>query len=437
MEFSNLFFLYLFLPLSVGVYFLMPNLRAKNTALLSISLLFYSLGQVQTLPILLVSAVVNFIVARWKSNRAIFIGVVLFNLGLLAACKLLLCRLPLGISFYTFSMISYQADVFCKRSNPCKSFSNFLLFTSLFPKLLMGPIVRYEQLAPQLSERKTSARECVHAVARFAAGLGKKVLIADYAFSVYEQLQLLQADAAAWLGALFFMFYIYFEFSGCADMAIGLGNLFGFHFPENFRLPYLAGSVSDFWRRWHISLGSFFRDYVYIPIGGSRKGRGRQILNLLLVWLLTGLWHGTSLNYILWGVYFFLVLAAEKQFAGCARRLPRMIKLLFTQMLVLIGWRIFSTSDVMSLLADKPFWSEQIVTILQNALPLLLLCFLAASSAPKKLRQMWCRLDDGESLSLRNVLYAVGLFVFVVTVLLLCTASLLSQASKPSLYASF
>lgn len=433
MEFSNLFFLYLFLPLSIGIYFLMPNLRAKNIALLLGSLLFYSFGQVQTLPILLGSAIVNFVLAR----RGNGICAIVFNMLLLVACKLCFSVLPLGISFYMFSLIAYQADVRRKQCEPCCNFADFLLFVSLFPKLLMGPIVRYDSLAPQLAEHSVCPKHCVLGAVRFVAGLGKKVLIADYAFSVYEQLSDLNANAAIWLGALFFMFYIYFEFSGCADMAIGLGQIFGFRLAENFRLPYLASSVSDFWRRWHITLGRFFRDYVYIPLGGSRKGRVRQILNLFAVWLLTGLWHGTSLNFVLWGLYFFLILTAEKQLRPCGKYVPRAIKLIITQFLVLIGWMIFSASDLTALVSAKPLWTQEIFPILQNALPLLLLCFMAASALPKYLRELWDRLEKGDGLSFRNILYMLGLFAFIVTVLLFCTASLLSQASKPSMYAGF
>lgn len=432
MEFSNLFFLYLFLPLSIGIYYLMPSLRAKNAVLLLSSLLFYTFGQVQTLPVLLLSALVNFLLARHGNC----ITAIVLNVALLAACKLLLSVLPLGISFYTFSMVSYQADVRRKTCEACRSFADFLLFAAMFPKLLMGPIVRYEELSPQFRQRKSSPRLCVMGAARFAAGLGKKVLIADYAFSVHEQLSELNANAAIFLGALFFMFYIYFEFSGCADMAVGLGQIFGFRFSENFRLPYLASSVSDFWRRWHITLGSFFRDYVYIPLGGSRKGRVRQSCNLLVVWLLTGLWHGTSLNFVLWGLYFFLILWAEKQLRFCGRRIPQFVKLSVTQFFVLVGWLIFSATDISSLFAGKPFWSAEILPILQNALPLLLLCFVGASALPKHLSELWGRLEQGDELSVRNIVYIVGVFVFIVTVLLLCTASLLSQASKPSLYAN-
>ena len=433
MEFSNLFFLYLFLPLSIGICFLMPNLRAKNIALLLISLLFYSLGQVQTLPILLFSALANYLLAR---HGRCAVAIVL-NVVLLAVCKLFLATLPLGISFYTFSMVSYQADVRRKSCEACRSFVDFLLFASLFPKLLMGPIVRYAQLAPQFHEREITPRHCVMGAARFAAGLGKKVLIADYAFSVHEQLSALNANAAMLLGALFFMFYIYFEFSGCADMAIGLAQIFGFRLAENFQLPYLACSVSEFWRRWHITLGSFFRDYVYIPLGGSRKGKTRQVLNLLIVWLLTGMWHGTSLNFVLWGLYFFLILTAEKQLRPCGRFVPRFVKLILTQALVLFGWLIFSASDISAVLAVKLLWSEEIVPLLQNALPLLLLCFVAASAIPKHLRELWKRLENGDALSVRNAVYAAGVFIYILLVLILCTASLLSQASKPSLYASF
>lgn len=454
MEFSNLFFLYIFLPLTIAVYFLVPQMRGKNYVLIAASLIFYAMGQPYYLPLLLLTAYANYALAYrvQDGNRAMLAAAVGGNLAILLLFKLLgqftSVALPIGISFYTFQLVSYQVDVYRGKTRPAQYFSKLLLYVSMFPKMVMGPIVRYEQVEKQLERRRTNPKAIFEGLIRFVVGLAKKVLIADYAYGVYDQLSKQAFGGAAWLGALMFMFYIYFEFSGCTDMAIGLGRVFGFRYAENFDVPYASSSITEFWRRWHITLGSFFRDYVYIPLGGNRKGRARQILNLLVVWALTGLWHGTSLNFILWGLYFFVLLAIEKQIMPKLERLPFALRNLLTMFLVLIGWVLFAHENMAELgntfammFGKGTFWSGSVTVILKNSVPLILLCLLGSSVLPRWFAAIWSillvRQKKQNRFSLLQTLHAVSLFLFAALLLYLCTASLVGASSKPSLYASF
>ena len=454
MEFSNLFFLYIFLPLTLAVYFLVPQMRGKNYVLITASLIFYAMGQPYYLPLLLLSAYANYALAYrvQDGNRAMLAVAVGGNLAVLLLFKLLgqftSVALPIGISFYTFQLVSYQVDVYRGKTRPAQYFSKLLLYVSMFPKMVMGPIVRYEQVEKQLERRRTNPKAIFEGLIRFVVGLAKKVLIADYAYGVYDQLTNQAFGGAAWLGALMFMFYIYFEFSGCTDMAIGLGRVFGFRYAENFDVPYASSSITEFWRRWHITLGSFFRDYVYIPLGGNRKGRARQILNLLVVWALTGLWHGTSLNFILWGLYFFVLLAVEKQIMPKLERLPFAVRNLLTMFFVLIGWVLFAHENIAELgntfammFGKGAFWSGSVTVVLKNSVPLILLCLLGSSVLPRWFAAIWSillvRQKKQNRFSLLQTLHAVSLFLFAALLLYLCTASLVGASSKPSLYASF
>ena len=454
MEFSNLFFLYIFLPLTLLVYFVVPQMRWKNYVLIAASLIFYAMGQPYFLPLLLLTAAGNYLLAFRveEGNRTMLAAAVGGNLAILCLFKLLGqfagVALPIGISFYTFQLVSYQVDVYRGKTRPAQRFSKLLLYVSMFPKMVMGPIIRYEQIEKQLDRRRTNPKAIFEGLVRFAVGLGKKVLIADYAYGVYDQLSQQPYGGAAWLGALMFMFYIYFEFSGCTDMAIGLGRVFGFRYAENFDVPYASGSITEFWRRWHITLGSFFRDYVYIPLGGNRKGRGRQILNLLAVWALTGLWHGTSLNFILWGLYFFVLLAIEKQIAPVLERIPFAVRNLVTMFFVLIGWVLFAHESMAELgstfammFGKGAFWNGSVTVILKNSVPLIVVCLLGSSVLPRWFASLWSILLVRERkqsrFSVAQTVYAVSLLLFAALLLYLCTASLLGASSKPSLYASF
>lgn len=459
MEFSNLYSIYLFLPVTIAVYFLLPSIKQKNTVLVVASLLFYALGQPYYLPVLLLTALVNYILGYYvqKGNRLSVWLPMGLNLAALCLFKLLdanygadstIALLPMGISFYTFQMISYHVDIYRGKITPAESFTKLLLYISMFPKLLMGPIVRYEQIGPQIDKRRSTPRGAFEGMIRFVVGLAKKVLIADYAYAAYTEFAKLQNGGAAWLGALMFMFYIYFEFSGCADMAIGLGRIFGFRYAENFDLPYASRSITDFWRRWHATLGSFFRDYVYIPLGGNRKGKLRQIINLLVVWTLTGLWHGTGWNYIFWGLYFFLLLVAEKQLFSRIERLPAAVQTLITLFFVYFGWVLFAheslpeLGNTLALMFGKgDFWSASVGVLFKNSVPLIALCAIGSSAIPRYISSIWSNLllrrKKDDQISLSQCVHAVSLALFAAALLYLCTASLLGASSQPSLYASF
>lgn len=491
-EFANLYFLYILLPLTLLIYFLMPDIRRKNVVLLVASLLFYAMGQPIYLLLLVGLAYANFRLAQKirPGRKGALIGPVAMNIGVLALFKYLdfflsffgivtedglllgmlkglvnglngigfsfaepTTVLPIGISFYTFSVISYLADVYTGKVKAEKNFRNFLLYICMFPKMLQGPIVRYEQVEKQLTERRTNPRLIFEGALRFSVGLGKKVLLADYCGKVVSELSSGgdQALIGAWLSAVMFMFQIYFDFAGYSDMAIGLGRIFGFRYCENFDLPYTSRSITEFWRRWHMSLGSFFRDYVYIPLGGNRRGKVRQILNMLVVWALTGLWHGASWNYIIWGLYFFVLLTAEKLMMKQLEELPGMLRNFLTMLLVLFGWVIFSHEDLTALgsafgamLGFGGLSSIGIGTKLLNCLPLLAVCWLGSSSLPRMAAQIWANVcgmtgkrRKSNAVDVMKLIYTVSCFAWMCLLLWLCTVSLVGSTSAPSLYSNF
>ena len=382
MVFSGAMFLFAFLPLLLGVYYVIPRrcMAARNGALLGASLLFYAFGEPVWVVLLILSAASDYVCGRvigWRrargtgprSGKAALIVSLCLNLGLLATFKyldffldsagLLLGRglpltglaLPIGISFYTFQTLSYTLDVYRGKVGVQRSFLDFLLYVSLFPQLIAGPIVRYSAIESQLRGRRADWDTFSRGVQRFIVGLSKKMLLANplgaIAADTFAADALTLSPGLAWLGALCFTFQIYYDFSGYSDMAIGLGLMFGFRFDENFRHPYAARSVRDFWTRWHISLSSWFRDYVYIPLGGNRRGRGRQIFNIMLVWGLTGLWHGAAWNFVLWGLYYGVLLLLEKFVWGKAlERAPRALGHVYTLLITVFGWVIFNAGSL-------------------------------------------------------------------------------------------
>lgn len=378
MVFSSLVFLFQFLPLTLLCYYLAPK-QCKNFILLVFSLFFYAWGEPRYVLLLLFSSVLDYTMGRLidrctkrdkKKLASLCLGFSLVgNLGLLAFFKytdflILSLRqlfhvsieapglaLPVGISFYTFQTISYTIDVYRGKVKAQKNFITFASYVALFPQLVAGPIVRYETIEQELQSRRVQLADFQQGAFRFSIGLAKKVLIANPLGSLFEEIGHLEvkdlSTVTAWLGVLAFTFQIYFDFSGYSDMAIGLGRMFGFHFLENFRHPYESCSVTEFWRRWHISLGSWFREYVYIPLGGNRRGILRQLVNILLVWFLTGLWHGASWNFILWGLYYALLLILEKLFLGkVLEHLPRIFGWIYTSLAFVGGWAIFCICDV-------------------------------------------------------------------------------------------
>lgn len=374
MLFSSLEFIFIFFPISLVVYYIAPR-RARNAILLGISLVFYAWSGLSELPIMLSVILINYLggiaVARLacsgkRGASAVTAVAVTVDIGILFFFKYFglatdvlrlvpffgdLPRfnipLPIGISFYTFQSLSYLVDVYRRETEAQTDPIKFATYIALYPQLIAGPIVRYSDVAEAL-ERKRSSAAFADGLERFIFGLSKKMILANPAGEIWSEVaSMADGDRGAiysWLGIVCFAFQIYFDFSGYSDMAIGLGKIYGFDFPENFNHPYVCESVTDFWKRWHITLSSFFKSYVYIPLGGNRRGRARMYLNLLIVWSLTGLWHGASYNFIFWGIYYFLLLAFEKSKLGqrLIGYLPKNIYRLFTLLFVLGGWLIFA-----------------------------------------------------------------------------------------------
>lgn len=387
MVFSDLFFLFVFIPAfmllymaaafadrnSVGVSGKGQN-KAKNFVLVCFSLIFYAWGEPLYVFLMLVSVFFNFrfglIIGKSRNHRrAALVGGLIFNILVICTFKYLVffaqtlndcginvpvprIALPIGISFYTFQSISYLMDVYRRVSPAQRRFSDLLLYISMFPQLIAGPIVRYQTVAEEIHDRHVTSRDIADGTYRFLIGLGKKVIIANQLSEISGQFLVDGLDslstAGAWVGIIAFTLQIYFDFSGYSDMAIGMGRCLGFHFNENFRHPYCCTSITDFWRRWHISLGSFFRDYVYIPMGGNRR---HQAFNILVVWFLTGMWHGASWNFILWGLYFGVIVMLEKYtLLRVHDRIPRFVLHVYSLLLVIIGWGIFYFDNFDSML---------------------------------------------------------------------------------------
>lgn len=377
MVFSSLTFLFFFLPIALLLYMISPR-KLKNLLLLAVSLFFYAWGEPVYIFLLLFSSIVDYIhglyIHKYRDTspskaKLVLMSSIIVNLGVLTFFKYanflvenlnqfagmgidpLDLPLPIGISFYTFQTMSYSIDVYRGVLRPQKNFITFALYVSLFPQLIAGPIVRYEHIEQVLMHRTFSRSQFAEGVQIFIIGLGKKVLIANSIGSLWQDTQAIGAGEltilAAWLGILAFMLQIYFDFSGYSDMAIGLGKMFGFNFPTNFRYPYIAKSATEFWRRWHITLGAWFRDYLYIPLGGNRKGKLITYRNLFIVWAATGLWHGASWNFMLWGLYFGLILAIEKAgLLNFLKKLPAFFQHLYLLFIVVISWVLFTAEEL-------------------------------------------------------------------------------------------
>lgn len=389
MVFSSLLFVYAFLPICLIFYAAARNIKMKNVVLLIFSLIFYSWGEPVYVGLLIFMTFCDWLIARLiegsegkrKKQKALLVIACIINLGLIGFFKytgfvteniqrlfgvpeiIPNIILPIGISFYTFQLLSYVIDVYRKEVPAQKNFFWLLLYASLFHQCIAGPIVRYKDVDVEILSRKAKNTEIIKGITRFTVGLAKKAILANTCGSLSDTLlvadSLINSDSAAaltelssrsvaglWLGVLFYMLQIYLDFSAYSDMAIGMGWMMGFHFKENFNYPYIATSVTDFWRRWHISLSTFFRDYVYIPLGGNRKGTARTYFNLLVVWLLTGLWHGASWNFVLWGLFFLIFLAIEK--AGLLKllkKIPAIFTRAYVLLIVFFGWILFRFSD--------------------------------------------------------------------------------------------
>ena len=455
MLFSSLTFLFLFLPLTLILYYLLPD-RARNCVLLFASLLFYAWGEPVYILLMLLSILANYffglIIGASAHKKAHLAAAVSWNLlslgffkyyGLLAETfpRLLPAvsvALPIGISFYTFQIISYLADVARGKVESQRNLLHFAVYVTMFPQLIAGPIVRYADVAAQIRTRKLSFKEAGFGMDLFIIGLSKKVLLANLFGKLYEEISVLPATektvVLAWIAALSYTFQIYFDFSGYSDMAVGLGHMLGFRFKKNFDYPYISGSITEFWRRWHISLGSWFREYVYIPLGGSRVRVLRHILNLMAVWMLTGLWHGASWNFLLWGLYYGILLVLEKYIFGKYLERSRILGTVITFFLTVTGWVIFANTSFSGMLemfrcmfgaGSAGFFSAGTAYRLLQSLPLFVLGIPAALPllrGPDELcREQW------------PVLFILGRCLL----LLLCISALVYQSYNPFLYFRF
>lgn len=479
MLFSSTTFLFIFLPVILAVYFLCPK-RFRNLVLLIGSLVFYAWGEPKYILVMLATILVNYVLAlvcasckekgREAGAKAAVIGTIVFSIGMLGFFKysnfflsningsigrmagfsipLLDIALPLGISFYTFQTLSYTIDVYRGSVAPQRNILHLATYVCLFPQLIAGPIVRYQNVAEELEERQESFDKFGEGVRRFVTGLGKKVLLANTAGSIFQMIGAMTDSqlsvALYWMASIAFTFQIYFDFSGYSDMAIGLGKMFGFQFKENFDYPYIATSITEFWRRWHISLSSWFKDYIYIPLGGNRKGRGRTLVNLFIVWFLTGFWHGASWNFIIWGLYFFCLLMLEK--AGWMKKLeglPVVLRHVYTLFFVNLSWVIFSYDNLQVLgkvltrmfgFGGLPVWNRTSTYVLVSYLLLFLIMAFAATPLPKKLAAgLGNRIPEGKKEPIALAAEALGLLL----ILLLATGCLASDAFNPFLYFRF
>ena len=373
MIFSSLIFLFIFLPLFLLMYYIVP-FKYKNIVILIFSLIFYAFGEPVYILLLLFSSLINYVGSNIinksdndKKRKTVFVITIIINLLLLGIFKYanfvvnnlnllglgideLNIALPLGISFFTFQTMSYTIDIYRKKDIVPDNFINFLTYVSMFPQLVAGPIVRYKEVSNELKKREIKKDNFYNGFIIFLKGLFKKVLLANnigYIFSLITKDINSISLLTAWLGIICFALQIYYDFSGYSDMAKGIGRMLGFNYPENFNYPYIANSITDFWRRWHITLSTWFRDYVYIPLGGNRCSKLLNIRNILIVWLLTGIWHGASWNYLLWGLYFGIILLIEKFVLNkVLDKLPKVLKHIYAIILILIGWVIFAFEDI-------------------------------------------------------------------------------------------
>ena len=471
MVFSSLNFMYLFLPVCLLLYFILRGIKARNDLLLAMSLLFYAWGEPKWIVLMIVTTLVDYgaglLVDKYRGQKQAkwaLAGSVVITLSFLAIFKYLgffnqnlnsifgaelptqIFNLPIGISFYTFQAITYVVDVYRGKARVQRSYANLLLYVSLFPQLIAGPIVRYTDIAEQLESRETTVEGFARGITRFVTGLGKKVLLANIAGQIATSLiggDLSKASVlGAWLGIFAYTFQIYFDFSGYSDMAIGLGHMFGFTYVENFNYPYISRSITEFWRRWHISLSTFFRDYVYIPLGGNRR---HQLRNMFIVWALTGLWHGASWNFVLWGLYYFVFLAIEKLFLGkYLEKLPAVVGHVYALFIVVVGWVFFYFDDVSRLgqmlklmfgFSGQAGMMPTDTILLKNHLVFFIVAIIACIPVSKLVKALLIRFSRRGTVQ-EAVAGAVGI-VYDVALLFFSTAALVGASYNPFLYFRF
>ena len=458
MLFSSITFIYYFLPILLIVYFIMPN-KYKNTVLLIFSLLFYFLGEPKYIIVLILSCIINYLLSiriSKKKSKLLLVIACLYNIGQLLVFKytdffidninnvlntnipFMYIVMPIGISFFTFQALGYVVDVYNENHKPAKNIFDFMTYVCLFPQLIAGPIVRYSDIENELYNRTTSYNKFSEGIKRFTIGLSKKVLIANV-LGEFATLLIEETVLSSWLKPILFTLQIYFDFSGYSDMAIGLGLMFGFNFKENFNYPLIASSITDFWRRWHISLSSWFRDYVYIPLGGNRVTVLKWIRNLFIVWFLTGFWHGASWNFIIWGLYFGVLLMIEKIFFKKYLDKTKIIKYIYTSIIVIISFLIFNSNTTteiinslknMFFINDIPLISNESLYYFKSNLLLLIISIISATPL---LKNIIIKIKNTKLKILIDVLEPIVYLLL----LILCTAYLIDASFNPFLYFRF
>ena len=468
MVFSSLLFVFLFLALNLVSQAALRGARQKNIAMLLFSLVFFSWAGPRYVVLLLLDTALCWFFAicierepqRKRLHLSLCVALVLLVLGIFKYTGFLMGNLqslfgwpevipqivlPIGISFYTFQLISYVVDVYRGEVRAQKKYWILLLYASLFHQCIAGPIVRYRDVAQDLAKRQVHAEEVSRGISRFTVGLAKKAVLANSVAVLADRWLPMTTEGLAkiptaglWLGGLCYMLQIYLDFSAYSDMAIGMGLMCGFHYKENFNYPYIASSVTDFWRRWHISLSTFFRDYVYIPLGGNRRGKGRQLLNLFIVWGLTGLWHGASWNFLLWGLYYGVILIIEKVWLQKPlQKAPSVVQRLYSLLLIILGWVIFALTDFgaignyfAALFGAHGGADAQTMYLLTTNISLLLVAALACTRWPAHAaNDLLARLPQAAQTLLRCLFYAA--------VLLMCVAFLVGDSYNPFLYFRF
>jgi len=467
MLFSSVTFLYAFLPVVLVLYFAAPK-KLKNSVLLLASLFFYFFGERTYTIILFISSITDYVwsllIEKYrgrKITKLFLAGSLVVNLGLLGFFKyadffigninalvgssipLTNAHLPLGISFYTFQTMSYTIDVYRGTAKAQKNLVSFATFVCLFPQLVAGPIVRYTDLAAELDDRKSTLEGVSLGLRRFAVGLGKKVILANAMGEMCKDLTSSGSQSVFmfWLYAAAYALQIYLDFSAYSDMAIGLGRVFGFKFPENFNYPFVSKSITEFWRRWHMTLGSWFRDYIYFPLGGSRTSKLKWLRNILVVWMITGFWHGAEWNFVLWGLYFGVLLMLEKLFLGkILRKCGVIVQHIYVIFTVLISFVIFSVEKLSNLgtyvgglfgVGGIPLFDERTVYIADSFLIVFLVCIVASLPLPKML---WDKFSETKA---GSIVRAVADPIVIVAMLLVSTALLVDGSFNPYLYFRF
>ncbi len=464
MVFSSLVFMFAYLPLTLLVYYLVPR-KGRNLFLFFINLVFYGWGEPMLVLLMVFNIFFNYVggylVDKYRQDekkKKLFLALTcILDIGILAVFKYtgmitetlnmlpflnipeLQISLPIGISFYTFQTMSYVIDVYRNDAPVSKSFIDFGTYVALFPQLIAGPIVRYRDVAYQMRHRRETLDMFTKGVMLFMVGLGKKVLIANQMGNLTTAMFATTDEngvLGTWIGMIAYAFQIYFDFSGYSDMACGLGNMLGFEFLKNFDYPYISKSITDFWRRWHISLSTWFKEYVYIPLGGNRKGTKRQIINLLIVWGLTGLWHGASYNFLLWGLYYGVILILEKfVLKRFLDKLPSAVQHFYTLFIVIIGWGLFYFTDMAQLgefMLDlfnfgNGICGDQALNLILSYLPILIVAAIASTPLATKI---YLNMNHSKCIWIAET-------IFCIVILFISTASLVDQSYNPFLYFRF